>query len=197
MGELQQAAIRFCPECGGPLDVREISGEPRNHWICGHCGAIHHDHPKVVVKCFVFHGRRLLWARRGIEPRRGLWSIPGGFLEGGESLVEGAAREVREETGISLPADRLQFYMTGSVTFINQVHIAFRTTVASDFCRPGVESLDCRFLTREECPWDAMAYPEVNAAMVQAYDDLERGTFGLWQAELSPDGYERRLIRER
>jgi len=144
----------------------------------------------------VFHGRRLLWARRAIEPCRGLWAIPGGFLESGESLVEGAVREVREEAGIHLEPERLQFYMTGSVTFVNQVHIAFRTVVKSDLCNPGVESLDCRFFSRQEAPWDAMAYPEIEAAMVQAYDDLDSGSFRIWQAELGPGGYHRRSIRD-
>lgn len=178
------------------MDIREVAGERRNHWICRRCDLIDYDSPKIVVKCFVFHGKRLLWAQRGIEPCYGLWAIPGGFLEAGESLVEGAAREVYEETGIRLAVDQLKFYMTGAVSFINQLHIAFRTSVDSDFCQPGVESLECGFFTREACPWDAMAYPEVEAAMVQAYDDVERGTFATWQAELGPAGYERRPIRD-
>ncbi len=193
---MQQPAMRFCPECAGPLTVREVAGEKRNHWFCDRCGDLHYDSPKIVVKCFVFHGNRLLWAQRRIEPRAGFWAIPGGFLEGGESMAEGAAREVYEETGIRLAADQLEFYMTGTVTFINQVHIAFRATVESDFCLPGVESLDCRFFTRQECPWSAMAYPEIKSAMVQAYDDLDRGEFSLWQAELGALGYERRPIRD-
>jgi len=150
-----------------------------------------------VVKGFVFHDRRLLLARRAIEPYRGLWAIPGGFLEGGEALAEGAAREVREETGICLAADQLQFYMMGSITIINQVHIAFRASVDSDTCRPGAESLECGFFSGDECPWDALAYPEVKDAMRQSYDDLELGQFAMWQTELGRSGYERRPIRER
>lgn len=187
---------RFCPKCAGPLAVREVEGEQRNHKVCRRCGALHVDSPKIVAKCFVFYGKRLLWARRGIEPRRGLWAIPGGFLESGETLMEGATRELREETGICLEVDQLHFYFIGSVTFVNQIHIAFRATVESDFCQPGIESLECRFFTREESPWDALAYPEAKDAMVQAYHDLDRGTFKPWQADLSLEGYELRPINE-
>ena len=190
------STVRFCPECAGTLNFREIAGETRNHLVCERCGALYYDSPKVVVKCFVFHGRRLLWAQRGIDPNYGLWAIPGGFLESGESLVEGAVREVREEAGVHLDPGWLQFYMTGSVTFVNQVHIAFRTVVGSDSCKPGIESLDCQFFSREEAPWDAMAYPEIEAAMVQAYDELECGSFRVWQAELGPGGYDRRPVSD-
>jgi len=193
---LQHSVMRFCPDCAGTLKYRQIAGEKRNHLVCERCGALHYDSPKIVVKCFVFHGRRLLWAQRGIEPNYGLWAIPGGFLESGESLVEGAIREVREEAGVYLDPERLQFYMTGSVTVVNQVHLAFRTVVHTDVCNPGVESLDCRYFTREDAPWEAMAYPEIKAAMVQAYDDLDSGSFRVWQAELSPGCYQRRPVHE-
>ena len=78
---------------------------------------------------FVALGKSLLWAQRGLEPQRGKWGIPGGFLELGETLAEGAARELHEETGIVVPPEQLQLYMTGSITFINQVYVGFRATV--------------------------------------------------------------------
>ncbi len=187
---------RFCPQCAGPLEQREIAGEFRNHWICGDCGYLHYVHPMVVTKCFVACGNRLLWVRRGIEPLYGLWAVPGGFLESGETLVQGAVREVREEAGVLLDPRSLKFYMLGTVTFINQVHIAFRTTVDSLDCRPGVESLECRFFTRDECPWDKLAHPEVKEAMEQAYEDLDTGVYGIWHSELSADGYQRGLVSE-
>jgi ADP-ribose pyrophosphatase YjhB (NUDIX family) len=145
----------------------------------------------IVVNCFISCGKRLLWVKRGIEPRRGLWAIPGGFLECGEGLVDGAARELREEAGVRVPPDKLHFYMTGTVTFMNQVYMAFRAEVNSDYCVPGIESEACGFFDREECPWDQLGYPEVRASMVQAYDDLDRGEFSIWHSQASRDGYTR------
>jgi ADP-ribose pyrophosphatase YjhB (NUDIX family) len=144
----------------------------------------------VVVTCFVACDQRLLWVQRGIEPRRGLWAIPGGYLEGGETLAQGAARELHEEAGILLPPEQLQVYMTGTLTFINQVYVGFRASVDTEFCLPGEESLACGFFSRQECPWGQVAYPQVNATIEQVYDDLASGEFDVWQAEMTETRYD-------
>ncbi len=189
--------FNYCPECGGPLLRHVVGGEPRNHWFCQRCQTPHHDYPRVVVTAFVASGKRLLWVQRGLQPQRGKWAIPGGFLEQGETLAEGAARELYEEAGILLPPERLQLYMTGSITFINQVYMGFRATVETDFCLPGDESMDCRFYTRDECPWDQVAYPQVNDSIRQAYDDLDSGSFEVWQAEMTESRYDLRPVSQR
>jgi 8-oxo-dGTP diphosphatase len=142
-----------------------------------------------MLTCFVSCGRKLLWMQRKLEPRQGFWAIPGGFMEAGETSAAGAARELREETGICLDPTRLEFYMTGTITFINQVYIAYRATVDSQQCQAGEEALATAFYTREECPWDQLAYPEVNDSIQRAYDDLEQGVFGVYQAEMSEQIY--------
>ena len=96
--------------------------------------------------------------------------------------------------GIVLPPARLQLYMAGTITFINQVYMGFRATVADMSCDPGVESMDCRFFTREECPWDEVAYPQVNDSILQAYDDLDSGRFDVWHAEMTEDRYDLRPV---
>lgn len=85
----------------------------------------------------------------------------------------------------------VHFYMTGTVTFMNQVYMAFGAEVNSDYRVPGMESEGCGFFSREECPRDQLGYPEVRASMVQAYDDLDSGEFGLWHSQASRDGYTR------
>lgn len=182
--------ITFCPDCGGPLVHDVIGGELRKHWFCQRCGSPHHAYPQVVVTAFIACGKRLLWVQRRQPPQVGKWAIPGGFLELGETLAAGAARELHEEAGIRLPPEQMQLYMTGSITFINQVYMGFRATVATQDCLPGIESLDCRFFSREECPWEQVAYPQVNDAIRQAYDDLESGSFAVWQAQMTESHYE-------
>lgn len=188
--------MNFCPECGGPLQRHVVGGEPRNHWFCQRCQQPHHVYPRVVVTAFIACGKRLLWVQRALPPQRGKWAIPGGFLELGETLAEGAARELHEEAGIVLPPGQLQLYMTGSITFINQLYMGFRATVASDLCLPGVESMECRFFTREECPWEQLAYPQVNDSIRQAYDDLDSGCFEVWQAQMTESDYELRPVSQ-
>jgi ADP-ribose pyrophosphatase YjhB (NUDIX family) len=171
-----------------------VAGEQRRHWYCPRCGQPRHEHPVIVVTCFVACADKLLWVRRALPPKRGLWAIPGGFLERGETLAEGAARELREEAGVVVPASALALYMTGTITFINQVYVAFRTTVDSEFVDPGVESLEATFFNRDECPWDEVAYPEVNDSILQAYDDLASGQFDVWQAEMTEQRYDWRPV---
>ena len=129
--------MTFCPQCGAHLVRHSVAGEVRNHWFCPTCRKVRYDHAMVVVTCFVACGQRLLWVRRNLEPKRGLWAIPGGFLESGETLAEGAgpgtARGGRRVTA----TERLQLYMTGTITFINQVYVAFRATVENEDFEPG------------------------------------------------------------
>ena len=98
--------MSYCPECGASLQRHVVAGELRRHWFCPDCALPRHDHPMVVVTCFVAFEDRLLWVQRDLEPKRGLWAIPGGFLESGETLAQGAARELGEEAGIWLPPAR-------------------------------------------------------------------------------------------
>lgn len=167
-----------------------MASEVRNHAWCPQCAQARYQHPMIVVTCFVACGNRLLWVQRALEPKRGLWAIPGGYMEAGETLAEGAARELYEEAGVVIPAQELQLYMTGTITFINQIYVAFRACVDTPECTPGVESLQAEFYTREQCPWEQVAYPEVNDCIVQAYDDLDSGSFRVWQAEMTPGRYE-------
>lgn len=151
----------------------------------------------VVVTTFVACGDQLLWVQRGLDPQRGKWAIPGGFLENEETLAEGASRELREEAGVVIAADDLSLYMAGTITFINQIYVGFRATVDSLQCDPGAESMACRFYTRDECPWDEVAYPEVNNSILQAYDDLDCGRFDVWEAEMTSANYALRRVSER
>jgi ADP-ribose pyrophosphatase YjhB (NUDIX family) len=167
-----------------------VGGEQRRHWYCQHCDEPRHQHPVVVVTSFISCGDKLLWVQRAQPPQVEKWAIPGGFLERGETLAEGAARELREEAGVTIPAERLQLYMHGAITFINQVYVAFRATLDSEYCNPGPESLAAGFYDRHQCPWDEVAYPQVNDSIQRAYDDLDSGEFRVWQAEMTDLRYE-------
>ena len=169
--------------------MRERGGSPGLRAYCPRCDEVRIDHPSIMLTCFLSCGQKLLWIQRKLEPRSGFWAIPGGFMEAGESLAQGAARELWEETGIVLAPEELEFYMTGTITFINQVYVGFRARVDSEECQPGAEAIAAAFYSREECPWDEVAYPEVNDSIRRAYDDLESGEFGVYQAEMTQEIY--------
>ena len=96
-----------------------------------------------------------------------------------------------------MPAEKMVLYMSGAITFINQIYVGFRAQVDSEACIPGVESQECRFFSRQECPWEETAYPQVSDSIIQAYDDLATGNFSTWQAEMTPSRYALRKISER
>ena len=85
--------LNYCPECASPLMPHVVGGERLSHFYCPRCDVPIHAHPMIVVTTFVACDKRLLWVQRDLEPQRGKWAIPGGFLENGETLAQGAARE--------------------------------------------------------------------------------------------------------
>ena len=112
---------------------------------------------------------KLLLCRRAIEPRKGFWTLPAGFLETGESPEAGAKREALEEAGAILELDRLLAIY--SVERISQVQLMYRARLTNpDTIAPGMESLELKLVTFEEIPWTELAFPSVNWALRQWYD---------------------------
>jgi 8-oxo-dGTP diphosphatase len=89
---------RYCPRCAGALVHREFDGRPRP--VCDQCGFIYFADPKVTVALLIERAGRVLLGRRAVDPGRGLWCLPGGFVDYGERVREAAAREALEETGL-------------------------------------------------------------------------------------------------
>jgi ADP-ribose pyrophosphatase YjhB (NUDIX family) len=179
--------MRFCSSCGGTIDAIQRGERQHPVYHCSQCQQLFYQHPKLLVACFINCGNKLLWMRRALEPKKDYWAIPAGFMETDETLSQAAARELLEETGVKIPANHLQLYMVGTITFISEVYIAFHGTVENEECCAGVEALDVRFFSREEFPWEEVAYPEANNSIIQAYDNIERGQFGLYHAEMSAE----------
>ena len=186
--------LKYCSECGQAL---RLAPDVAGHGYCERCQQQRWDHPSVMLTCFISCGQKLLWIQRKLEPRSGFWAIPGGFMEAGETMAEGAARELWEEAGIRIDPLQLEFYMTGTITFINQVYVAFRAAVAEEVCVAGEEALAVEFFSRDQCPWDEVAYPEVNDSIREAYDDLERGVFLQYQGEMTEEIYRLTPIQTR
>ena len=97
--------IAFCPLCGHPLHTTQRFDKPRR--ACASCGYVHFTDPKVGVGVLVVEGEKVLLVRRAVEPERGKWSIPAGYLDRGEDPQETAVREAKEETGLKVLIDGL------------------------------------------------------------------------------------------
>ncbi|RZB91579.1 Nudix hydrolase 23, chloroplastic isoform C [Glycine soja] len=119
-GDVQN--VKFCQWCGGPTKHEIPEGEERLRAICTSCGKITYQNPKMVVGCLIEHDNKVLLCKRKIEPSYGLWTLPAGYLEIGESAMEGAIRETREEANADVevisPFAQLDIPLIGQVTRI-------------------------------------------------------------------------------
>ena len=155
--------MKFCAACAGPLELRVPPGEDRERYVCQACGRVHYVNPRVVVGAVCAWQDRLLLCRRAIEPRKGFWTLPAGFLEEGESTADGARREAWEEARAKLDLrDVLALY---DLPHISQVQVFFRAHLVAADVAPGPESLEVRLFAWDEIPWDDLAFPTVHWAL--------------------------------
>jgi ADP-ribose pyrophosphatase YjhB (NUDIX family) len=155
----------YCPYCGLPLEEKLVPEEGRERLVCPQ-GHIFYLNPKVIVSVIAEREGKVLLLRRAIEPRRGYWTIPGGYMELDESVEECALRETQEETG--LPVELL-----GLVGIFSRpapegpgiVAIVFRGRVGTGKPQPGTEVLEARFFAPHEIPWEELAYDTTRQAL--------------------------------
>ncbi len=159
--------------------------------MCAACGAIHYRNPKVVVGCLATLGTEVLLCRRAIEPRRDLWTLPAGFMENGETLEQGAARETLEEANARVEMGGL--YTVISLPHISQVYVMFLARLADRGFGPGPESLEVRLFREEEIPWERLAFRTIARTLRQYFLDRRDGAFPLHvsvlerRARVTPD----------
>jgi ADP-ribose pyrophosphatase YjhB (NUDIX family) len=159
----------YCSNCGTQLVERIPDGDDRMRYVCDACNMVHYQNPKIVAGCIPIQNDRLLLCKRAIEPRYGLWTLPAGFMENGESTEQAAARETLEEACATV--DNLELYGVFSIPHISQVYMMFRANLAANDYKPGRESLDVRLFQEHEIPWDQLAFPVVRTTLEYYFMD--------------------------
>lgn len=178
--------MKFCSQCGGAVERRVPGGEDRERAVCAACGAIHYENPRMVVGCIVEEQGRILLCKRAIEPRHGYWTVPAGFLELGESTVQGAVRETLEEAGASVEV--IAPYAHFDVPHIGQAYLFYRARLRSPELSAGPESLDVKLVSPDEIPWKQLAFPVVHVALELHQDDFARGRYRMHHGIVTHDG---------
>ncbi|MEP6964288.1 MAG: NUDIX domain-containing protein, partial [Polaromonas sp.] len=117
-----------------------------------------------------------------IEPRRGKWTLPAGFMEMGETTSEGAARETDEEAGAQFEMQGLFSVM--NVVRVGQVHMYYRARLLSTEFKPGYETMEARLFTEAQIPWDELAFKTVKETLECYFADLRKGNFGIHVADI-------------
>ncbi len=143
--------MNFCSHCGQPVELRIPPDDNRERHVCGDCGTIHYQNPKMVVGSVpLWHEAgidKVLLCRRAIEPRRGYWTLPAGFMENNETTAEAAARETLEEAGARVEMLDLDY-------------------------SAGTESLEVKLFSEAEIPWEEIAFPTVAHTLKFFFADL-------------------------
>ncbi len=147
--------MKFCSRCGAKVENRTPEADNRERWVCTSCDTIHYQNPLIVVGCVPEQDGRILLCKRAIEPRYGYWTVPAGFMELGESLAEGAARETLEEACAEVEIGHL--FASVDVVDAGQVHLFFTAKLKGGF-GVGEESLDTQLFAEHEIPWDDIAF---------------------------------------
>ena len=180
--------MKFCSACGSPVELRQPPDDNRLRYVCTDCGIIHYQNPNMVVGSIPeWEDGRILLCRRAIEPRHGLWTLPAGFMENGETTSEAAIRETMEEANASIAIGEL--YAMCNLAYINQVHLLFRAQLLSLDFSPGIESLEVKLFDECDIPWDELAFRPVRFALQQYFADRKAGKFQFHMCDfLAPTG---------
>ena len=177
--------MNYCSNCGAPVTYCIPPGEDRKRFVCESCNIIHYQNPNIVVGCIPFWEDKVLLCRRAIEPRLGLWTLPAGYLENGETVSAGARRETFEEAKASMGS--LTPYALYNLVFVNQVYLMFRGRLLDCNFGPGEESLDVRLFTRAEVPWDDLAFRVIRETLDAYFQDRDQGEFSFHMGNIEPD----------
>ena len=145
------------------FEKRIPEGDNRERLVCGRCEFIHYQNPKIVAGAVCTWEDKILLAKRAIEPRKGFWTLPAGYMELGETTEQAAQREAREEACATIEIDRLLAMY--SVARIGQVQIMYRARLLSPDVAPGEESTEVGLFRWEEIPWNELAFPTVTWAL--------------------------------
>jgi ADP-ribose pyrophosphatase YjhB (NUDIX family) len=176
--------MKFCSNCGAPVTLKVPAGDTLPRYVCDRCSTIHYQNPRMVVGCIAEWEDKILLCRRAIEPRYGLWTVPAGYMENGETTYQGALRETLEEANARVEIGPL--YALYNIPHINQVYILFRARLLHFDVRAGAETLEARLFAEPEIPWDRIAFATVRNTLTHYYGDRKEGEYKFHMGTIEP-----------
>ena len=175
-----KAPMKFCSEFAQPVSLLVPPDDNRPRYVCGSCGTIHYQNPKLVVGSIPVWedgGKmQILLCKRAIEPRYGYWTLPAGFMENGETTEQAAIRETIEEAGANIELHPL--FSLLNVPHVHQVHLFYRATLKDLDYAAGTESLEVKLFGAADIPWPEIAFPTVTHTLQYFLEDYEKARNG-------------------
>jgi ADP-ribose pyrophosphatase YjhB (NUDIX family) len=179
----QVRSIKHCKACGSPAQYVVPPDDNRERATCTVCGTIHYENPLNVVGTVPVWHDKVLLCRRNIEPRYGLWTLPAGFMELGETAAEGAMRETIEEAGARIEIGEL--YTLLNVVKVGQLHLFYRARLLDTDFAPGPETIEARLFSEAEVPWEEIAFRTVRETLLHYFNDRRRNRYELLCADIA------------
>ncbi len=152
--------------------------------VCDRCGHVHYDNPKLVVGCIPMREDQVLLCKRNIEPRKGKWTLPAGYLENGETVEQGAVRETLEETRsrVSIIAPYRMF----NLVFVHQIYLMFRARLLDNDFGPTKESTQVRLFSESDIPWEDIAFESIRQTLADFFSDRPEQAYSFKIKQILP-----------
>lgn len=176
--------MNYCSDCGAAVELRIPPGDSQLRHVCQRCAMVHYQNPKLVVGSIAEWEGDILLCRRAIEPRYGLWTLPAGFMENGESTSQAASRETLEEACARIEIDAL--FSLVNVPYINQVHLFYRARLVDADYSAGEESLETALFSEATIPWQELAFRTVALSLRAYFADRRAARFEFHEFDLMP-----------
>jgi 8-oxo-dGTP diphosphatase len=170
---MSDPAYRYCPVCGGVLEQRLLKAGDPERLVCKGCGFVYYLDPKVAVGTIITTAdRHIVLVRRAIEPGYGLWVFPGGYVDRGETVLDAAIREAREEAGLEIRLEGLvNIYSYSGRPLIIIVYTA--SILGGELCVDD-ECLEARLFAPDDIPWSELAFVSTRDALRDFLDGRTR-----------------------
>jgi ADP-ribose pyrophosphatase YjhB (NUDIX family) len=167
--------MNYCPQCGNKTQSKIPDGDNRLRDVCSSCDSIHYQNPRIIAGCIPVWEDKVLLCKRAINPRKGFWTLPAGFMELGETTEQAAIRETLEEAEAVVQTDEL--YAVFNLPHINQVYMMYRCALLKPEFSSGEESLEVRLLAEHEIPMDEFAFETMRMSLKYYFQDRQAGAF--------------------
>ena len=170
-----RSRVNYCSDCGAKVSKKIPEGDNRIRDVCDNCGRIYYQNPLIVAGTLPVFQDKVLLCKRAIEPRKGYWTLPGGFMELGETLEQAALRETWEEAGARVKIKSL--YTLFNIIHVGQLSVFFRAELTEPEFFAGEESLEVRLFSEDEIPWDELAFNTIRKTLKHFFHDRQSSSF--------------------
>lgn len=175
--------MKYCADCGSVTERAIPKGDTRMRDVCTNCNAIWYSCPKIVSASIPVYEDRILLCKRAIGPRAGCWTLPGGYMEAGETMMAAAVRETREEACAEISNPTL--FLIADIPDVFQVHAFYHAKLVSPDFKPGEETIETALFAFNDIPWWELAFRSTFYALYYFVQDVKSNQFDCREVTIS------------